>query len=310
MAQRETMKRQQIIINYLRKRPRTFEEIEFHLENESEIHSYNFNISKRTFQRDKQDILTLYGIEIKCNRTTNKYEIFEEENNVKTERIMEAFDVFNTLNFTEKISEYIHFEDRKASGTHYIMDILTAIKNKSIITIEHKKYWEDKSTLRDVEPYAIKEYKYRWYLIAKDLKNNKIKSFGLDRIQSIIAKEEKFIYPNDFVLKNYFEFSYGVIGTNNKQAQKIVLSFTPWQGKYIKSLPIHHSQRTLLDNKDEYRIGLQLVVTLDFIMDLLSFGEQIRVLKPISLIKQIENSHKNAVNSYSCEITNSSGNSC
>ena len=298
MAQRDTIKRQQLLINYLRTRSRTYDEIEFHFENESSIQGYNYNISKRTFQRDIKDVEELYGVEIRFSRTEMKYLIVNEEKDIRTERMMEAFDVFNTLNLADKISEYIHFENRITSGSHYILDILTAIKNRNLIEVVHQKYWEDKSTIRSLEPYAVKEYRYRWYLIAKDLKDNRIKSFGLDRILSIISTKDIYFYPTSFNVEEYFKYSYGVIGANGQKPSKVILSFTPFQGKYIKSLPLHYSQKTLVDNDQEYKIELELIITLDFIMDLQYYAGDVKVIKPGFLAKEIKKAHKNALNLY------------
>ena len=40
------------------------------------------------------------------------------------------------------------------------------------------------------------------------------------------------------------------------EPQKIVLSFDPFQGQYIKSLPLHKSQTVLVDNVEEFRIKI------------------------------------------------------
>lgn len=298
MAQRDATKRQALIINFLRRQSRTFKEIEFYLETESEIQSYDLNISIRTFQRDINEISSLWGIDIEYNRSTRKYEIVFDEADAKNERLMEAFSIFNTLNVTERISEYIHFEDRKTSGTHFMMDIITGIKNRKILEIYHKKYWEEEFTIRQVEPLGIKEYRYRWYLIAKDLKDNNIKSFGLDRIIDINQLDIKYSFPKDFDVNEYFKYNYGVIGTQNKNPEIIELSFTAFQGKYIKNLPMHHSQKILIDNDKELRISLNIVATLDFIMDLQQYAQTVKVLKPKWLAEDVKGRLAKAQSQY------------
>jgi predicted DNA-binding transcriptional regulator YafY len=298
MAQKDATKRQALIINFLRRQSRTFKEIEYYLETESEIQSYDLNISIRTFQRDIHEISSLWGIDIVYNRSTRKYEIVFDEADAKNERLMEAFSIFNTLNVTERISEYIHFENRKTSGTHFMMDIITGIKNRKTLEIYHNKYWEKEFTRRQVEPLGIKEYRYRWYLIAKDLKDNNIKSFGLDRILNINQLEIKYSFPKDFDVNEYFKYSYGVIGLQNEKPEIIELSFTAFQGKYIKNLPMHHSQKILIDNEEELRISLNIVVTLDFIMDLQQYAETVKVIKPKWLVDELKNNFKEAINQY------------
>ena len=87
------------------------------------------------------------------------------------ERILEAFDTFNALNISDRLSDFIHFENRHPQGTEYLYGLLHAIKNKLQIIFQYKKFWGDESAERIVEPYSLKESKNRWYVLAKDLKD-------------------------------------------------------------------------------------------------------------------------------------------
>jgi predicted DNA-binding transcriptional regulator YafY len=77
-----------------------------------------------------------------------------------------------------------------------------------------------------------------------------------------------------------------------------VLSFDPLQGKYIKSFPLHESQKIILDNEHELLIQLTLFVTHDFFMEILSYGENVKVIKPDNLIESLKASYQNALNLY------------
>ena len=79
---------------------------------------------------------------------------------------------------------------------------------------------------------------------------------------------------------------------------EIVLSFEPFQGKYIKSLPLHETQQILIDNNDELRIQLKLCLTHDLKMELLSHGDSAKVIKPKGLINELKKSYQNALNQY------------
>jgi len=78
----------------------------------------------------------------------------------------------------------------------------------------------------------------------------------------------------------------------------VILSFDPVQGKYIKSLPLHESQQIIIDNNTELQIKLFLYTTYDFEMELLSYGEYVKVLKPDSLIEVMKNRYSKALNIY------------
>lgn len=298
MSKRESIARYNLIIKKLRKRPATFAEIEEYLALESEIQAYNFNISKRTFQRDRDDIRSLYNIDILFNFSKKVYYIDFDEQPEANERILEAFDTFNALNLTDRLSKHIHFEKRKPQGTEHLYGILHAIKNQIQIKFVYQKYWEDELTERLVEPYALKEFKNRWYVLSKDLVDNKIKSFALDRLTDLGILNKKFNFPKDFDVNEHYRYCFVIISPNGHQPEDVTLFFNAFQGKYIKSLPLHDSQQILIDNEDELRIQLKLFITHDFFMELLSFGENLKVLKPQSLIDDLKSTVRNVQSIY------------
>ena len=153
-------------------------------------------------------------------------------------------------------------------------------------------------TRRSVEPYALKEFKNRWYILAKDHKDNKIKSFALDRLSNLEITNRSFIYPEDYNIEESYRYCFGIISPNEEEPQEIILSFDPIQGKYIKSLPLHNSQQILIDSDHELRIKLTLCVTYDLVMELLSFGEFMKVIEPASLIKEITSKYNSALGQY------------
>ncbi|MCK4661528.1 MAG: hypothetical protein KAT68_01575 [Bacteroidales bacterium] len=98
MSKRETISRYNLIIKKLRKYPASFAEISDYLALESELQEYNFNVSKRTFQRDLEDIRSVYNINIQYDYSRKVYYIDFDQQPEVNERILEAFDTFNALN--------------------------------------------------------------------------------------------------------------------------------------------------------------------------------------------------------------------
>ena len=287
MSKKESISRYSIIINTLRKRSSTFKEIQEKLALESELQDYDFNISKRTFQRDVKDINSIYSIAIQYDFSLKTYFIdFEDQQDVKG-RVLEAFDIFNALNISDRLSNHIHFEQRKPQGTDHLFGLLHAIKNNLQLKFTYYKFWEDDLTERSVDPYALKEFKNRWYVVGNDPKNGVIKSFALDRLSDLVITNKKFYKPNAFQVNQYYKNSFGIISPNEDTPEDIVLSFTPFQGKYIKTLPLHHTQHILRDTEDELRISLKLYITHDFFMEILSLGDKVKVIHPEKLKKQL-----------------------
>jgi len=299
MSKREYLVRYRLIINKLRRSPSSFKEINDYLQRESELQSYDFIVSLRTFQRDLSDIRTIYQTDIRYNASVKKYYIDDEGQPEVNKRIFEAFDTFNALQVADGLSRHIQFEKRKPQGTEHLFGLLHAIRNQYQIRFTYQKYWEEEVSHRDAEPYALKEFENRWYVLAKDLKDKNIKSFGLDRLRDLEITKWPFQSPVQFDINLYYENCFGIVTPDsNQKPQEIILSFDPVQGKYIKSLPLHESQEILLDTPQELRIRLKLYITYDLIIELLHFGDRLKIVQPQELIGKIREEHRSAVERY------------
>ncbi len=298
MSKRESLSRYNLIINRIRKSNSSLKEIKDYLSRESNFKGDNFNVSKRTIGRDLDDIRSLYDIDIQYDFRRKVYYIESEGKPDINARMLETFDILNALNISSGISQFIHLEKRRPLGTENLHGLIHAIKNKLIIRFSHQKFWEDDPTVRTVEPYALKESRNRWYLIAKDYKDLKIKSFALDRLSNLEFPRGKFEYPKDYNVEENYRYSFGIIESNGQEPQEIILSFEPEQGKYIKTLPLHVSQQVIMDTEDELQVKLKLWVTHDLIMELLSYGNSMKVLKPKSLANRVKSEHEKAFLQY------------
>ena len=299
MSKRESISRYSLIIKKVRKHPASFEEIADYLARESELQEYDFNISKRTFQRDLNDIRSLYDIDILYDRSRKVYFIDSEDKSQAKERILEAFDTFNALNVADRLSDYIHFENRHSGGTENLHGLLHAIQNRFEISFSYHKFWDDHPEMRQVEPLALKEFRNRWYLIGNDLVKKELRVYALDRLSSLEIRKRTFNYPEKFSVNEYYKHSFGIIHPGDQPAEEVILSFTPDQGKFIKSLPLHDSQQILEDNNKEFLIKLKLHITFDFVMEILSYGPNVKVIQPSILADEIISAYKNALKKYS-----------
>jgi predicted DNA-binding transcriptional regulator YafY len=276
----------------------TFAEIYDYLQRESEIQGLNFTVSLRTFQRDLAEIASIFGTYIKYD-FSGKYYFIEEEFEVEvSDRMYEAFDVYHALNVREQYSQYIHFEKRRSQGTEHFYGILRAIRNRLHITFSYQKYYKDHPENRTVVPLILKEFRHRWYLVARDTYDNRIKFYALDRLTDLEEQTTHYEEDADFDINEYLKYCFGVIIPDDETPYGIVLSFEPFQGKYIKSLPLHPSQKILIDNEEELRISLQLYLTQDFIMELLSLGDTVKVIEPKKLADELKERYKSALKNY------------
>ena len=149
-----------------------------------------------------------------------------------------------------------------------------------------------------MEPYGLKESRGRWYLLASEINSDKVKTFGLDRIVDFDITKKKFSPPVKYNPNESFKYCFGVINLSDVSPQDIVLSFNSDQGNYIKSYPLHESQSIITDNAYELRIRLNLIVTHDLVMEILSYSEDVKVISPKNLVKEIQKHHEVAFKQY------------
>ncbi|MCZ2248486.1 MAG: WYL domain-containing protein [Bacteroidia bacterium] len=305
MSKRGYISRYLLILKKLKAKPySTYEELQAYIVAQFDFlqmqdDTLNVGFSKRTLQRDIKEIRNVFGIDIEYSKSNKGYYISQSETeNMNFQRMMEAFDMFNSLNLAQDLTPFIHLEKRRPQGTENLYGLLHAIKNKLKIKFTYQKFWEEEISQRFVEPYALKEFKNRWYIMAKDSKDNNIKSFALDRLTNLEITNQTYQYPDNYSIEQSYRYCFGIISPNGSDPQDIILSFDPFQGKYIKTLPLHETQQVLVDNDKETRIKLKLCLTHDLVMELLSFGNNMKVIEPKSLADEIKEAHKNAYKQY------------
>jgi predicted DNA-binding transcriptional regulator YafY len=283
MSKQESLARHSIIIKSLRKRPHSFEEILHKLEEESELQDMRFEISKRTFQRDLKEIETLYQIYIKYDRGQKSYKIAEDHQDDYSERLFEALDIFQVLNLNQSYAQFIQFDTRKPMGTEHLSGFVYAIQNRFQVQFRYQKFYETDPEIRTVEPYLLKEYRKRWYVFAYDLDKKEFRTFGLDRLYALNITQTKFQHAQKIDPNEYFENSFGIIGPGDRQVEDIKLVFTQNQGNYVRTMPLHKSQKITSDKNGEMHVELRLIPTYDFLMEILFHGEYVKIIEPKSL---------------------------
>ena len=298
MSTLDTLSRHTLIISHLRRAPATFKEISRMLERESNLNGYKLNISIRTFQRDCRDISSLYNIDIQYQPSIKAYSINFDHHSGISERMLEAFDTINAFKLESSLTDFIQFDTRKPKGTEHLHELIKAIKARQIISFLYESFERPGRFVVELEPFALKEFKGRWYLIGREVKSGNIKTYGLDRIEEITITPLKFQYPVDFNLKEYFKHSFGIFIIQDHFPMEVLLSFDTQTAKYILTMPLHPSQEVVQESEDEVLISLKLYLTPDFLSEILSYGEKVKVLKPQSLIDQVKNSLKNSFSNY------------
>ncbi len=305
MSKRGYISRYLLLIKKLKVKPySSFEELEQYIIDQNDILQLQdedliIGFSKRTLQRDLKEIRSVFGIDIEYSKSMKGYFICQNDTeNMNFQRMLETYEMISALNISKDISPHIQFEKNSLKGIEHLKDIINAIKNKRRLQFNYSKYWEKEISFRTIEPYALKEFKSRWYVLCIETKDQKVKTFALDRMNEVSIIDVHFNPTKKVNLENYFEHSFGIFCPDDLEVETIELQFTPIQGRYIKSLPLHTSQTIIEDNEELLIIQLQMFITHDFLMEILSFGCDVKVLSPVSLKKEIIYRYQQALNGY------------
>ena len=285
MSKETYLIRYSLIIKRLERGPASFEELEKYLQNESNIHDKDLNISRRTLQRDIKDIYSQLNIEIE-NEKKGAYRYFiksHPETQDHSNRLLESYQMMSTIEASRNFANLVFLETRQPQGLENFHGLLHAIQNKLVLTFEHVKFWEDVITQRKVHPLALKESQGRWYLIAVDTKDEKLKTFGLDRIKNIEISKSPFRAKYNFPLEEHFKNMFGISSDGLDKPEKVTLQFDYEQGQYIKHFPLHSSQQVVSEVGDKVVVELLVYLSWDFVKELLSWGPDMKVLAPNSL---------------------------
>jgi predicted DNA-binding transcriptional regulator YafY len=195
--------------------------------------------------------------------------------------------MYHSLNVAQDLENIVYTEKERPAGMEHLYGLIHAIKNRLRIRFVYTKFWEDAPRRRSGKPYALKEFRRRWYVLLHDDDDKRIKVFGLDRISELEITGERFLAVDSVDVEALFAPCFGVTIPDDADPQEVTLAFTAFQGKYVKSLPLHHSQKIVSEAKNELRISLNVYLTYELEMQILSYGEDVRVIRPKALINRI-----------------------
>lgn len=299
MAQIEVFQRYLHIVQLLMKRPANLADIKNYLELQGEQDGQKYSVSNRTFLRDKEAIFSLFKLDIVYDENERVYRI-EEDGHMDSvpARLIEAFSTFNALQFNQNIPNAVQFEYQKPRGIEFFRTILQAITQQKELAFQYTKFETAVSELRTIKPLLLKEFKNRWYVIGEDGTKNAIRTFGLDRMGSVTISSKKFKKDKHFAPEDYFKNAFGVIYGEARSVENIKLLFKGGIGNYIKTMPLHHSQRIISEHKSELVVQLQLFPSKDFVAELLSYGAGVEVLQPARLKNAVKTALKKAIEQY------------
>lgn len=256
--------------------------------------SYGEELPLRTFHRHQDAIKDIFDVYIECDKKDGyRYYIDEperlESNNLYN-WLISSYSTLNQIKADSKLENRIIFENIP-SGQTWLTHIAEAMRNNRVLSITYHGFGKSESTTFDIEPYCLKVAHRRWYVLARSpyySERNKEKGikpydvfriYALDRIMDIQDTDKTFEMNKDFDATKYFEGCCGVI-TSDEPLQRIVVRAYDNFVDYLRTLPLHESQRELSSDEESTLFEYHLKPTFDFYQLILAQANQLEIIEP------------------------------
>lgn len=194
-----------------------------------------------------------------------------------------------TFNLSNQSDTIISFDANDfLKGTEHLSPLFSAILYKQTLVITYKSFKSEKDTLLTFCPYHLKQHNNRWFLFGKSGDYETLTNLALDRIKKIETVGKEFIPNLAINFEEYFEDIFGVSKPENGILTKITLEANISLAPYIKTKPLHGSQRTVVDNDQGFVFTIEVIPNYELEKMLLSFGEDMKILAPIEFKQKMK----------------------
>ena len=198
---------------------------------------------------------------------------------------------------TEKDNSKLLFPETApyVKGLDFIEPIINAILDKKKLKINYTRFQNKKAVDHLFNPYSLKEYNKRWYVIGFSKNGDSILNLALDRISELEITKDDF-EPDNFNTEEYYKNYYGITVNPSLEAEQIEISFDSLKASYLKTRTIHHSQKLKVETTKESVFEFFLIPNYEFMSFLLSCAGEIKIIKPESLKLEYASRLKKALN--------------
>ena len=245
----------------------------------------------RTFHHHRQAIEQMFDIIIECDKRNDYTYYIENRDEMEKAGVrtwlLNTFAVNRLIHESHKLRSRILFE-QIPSGQRYLTPVIEAMRDERTLEMMYQSFWSDAPTTFEIEPYCIKVFRQRWYVVARSIGYDEIRIYSLDRIHDLRITETPFKLPKDFCPETYFENAFGITVEEKVKPCLVQLKAFGKQRKYLQTLPLHPSQLESDMTENDSVFNYYLSPTFDFKQEILSHGAEIEVLSPDWLREEIK----------------------
>ena len=176
--------------------------------------SEGMELPLKTFHNHRKAIEDMFDINIVCDKRRGYKYYIENTDDMKKGGIrtwlLNTFAVNNLINEAHHLKRRIVFE-QIPSGQKFLTPLIESMRDSQSVILRYKSFWRQDEYSVEVEPYIVKVFRQRWYLLARNTSKDVLRIYALDRIQGLRQTEKKFSLPKDFSAEKYFYNSFGII---------------------------------------------------------------------------------------------------
>ncbi len=184
---------------------------------------------------------------------------------------------------TQTLDAVVQFESAPSTrGSEHLIPILQSIRKHKRVIISHRKFISTDATAYCIDPYLLREYRNRWYVIAWNEDKGEFRTYGLDRIETIELSDEIFDQQSNFNADEFFVHSFG-ISKISEHPRHIRVRCGRLQYEYLASQPVHSSQELIQLDEDLFELKLHVYLTFELIQFLMGLGPAVEVFEPEEL---------------------------
>lgn len=268
------------------------------------------SVSNRTLQRDIQRLREDFAIEVVYDEERRGYYL-DEEASVDSDHFIRFLELVGTAQLLseslEENKKSLRYFDLESSGdlhgTHQLKDMLFAIKHQREVSFQHESFHKGTWKEYRVQPYLLKEYQNRWYLVGlvpsidSDDPVERSRTFGVDRIHDFKVSDRSYEKDPDYDPHGLFRSTVGLV-YSECEPQWVKLWATPLQSKYLNSLPLHDSQECTDQDESGCTFLYWLRPNYEFIQKVMMMGDQVALLEPQWLVNDVRGRLETALGYY------------
>lgn len=260
-------------------------------------------MSRSSFIRHKEEIADIFGVNIVCARDGG-YKYFLDDREILKKDTVQNW-MISTLSVNNLLHDGMALNDRilieSTPSSTWLRLIIDAMRRGCVLEISYKKYTASEPKSYRVEPYCLKLFKRRWYMLCSRRPEGGFRTFSLDRIVTAEKTEDRFELPGTFSAAEFYRESFGIVH-DDTVAERIVLRAYGSEVLRMRDLPIHSSQKEIGSDGDKWTdFEFYLRPTGDFAGHIISRGSAVKVVEPLWLADQVREIHTNAAKLYDRE---------